>query len=299
MTAPHPLLHTAIASTSTDLIAPARVAALGAVLDRSTPPGQGDSLPELWHWIFFWDAMRQADVGSDGYRHVDSEAPGRPAPQHMWAGSRLRFHAPLAIGEQATLSARIANIETKPGRRGKLTFVTTHYTLTQSDRLMLQEERDIVHIEPADVRTQAHTQAHTQTNAQMHAQQAATPPLAAAKHSMWERTVYPTETLLFRYSALTFNGHRIHYDYPYATGVEGYPHLLVHGPLLATLLMDLLHRNRPGAVVREFTFKAMRPTFLGHPFRLCGEPTPGEHGVALWAEDHEGYLTMTAHAVLA
>lgn len=294
MTAPHPLLHTAIASTSTDLIAPARVAALGAVLDRSTPPGQGDSLPELWHWIFFWDAMRQADVGSDGYRHVDSEAPGRPAPQHMWAGSRLRFHAPLAIGEQATLSARIANIETKPGRRGKLTFVTTHYTLTQSDRLMLQEERDIVHIEPADVRTQAHTQAHTQTNAQMHAQQAATPPLAAAKHSMWERTVYPTETLLFRYSALTFNGHRIHYDRPYAMQEEGYPGLVVHGPLIATLLMEQLRRAHPEKNIRSFEFKAVSPLFDTAPFTVNGKL---EGGTAhLWARGPQGQLAMQASA---
>ncbi len=284
MTAPHPLFHASHALTSTDLIAPARVAALSAVLDYPTPTGKGEALPELWHWIFFWDTMQQANIGSDGYRHIDSEAAGKLTLQHMWAGSRLRFHAPLAIGEHATLTAHVTDIETKPGRRGKLTFVTTHHALMQNGQLVLEEERDIVHIEPADAQTRA---------------QPAPPALAAAKYSAWERVVYPTETLLFRYSALTFNGHRIHYDYPYATGVEGYPHLLVHGPLLATLLMDLLHRNRPSTVVREFTFKAIRPTFLGHPFTLCGEPAPGERAVALWTKDHEGCLTMTAHAVLA
>jgi len=279
----HPAHVTHSSNPTIDLIAPARAEALSALLDRPSAPVIGEPLPELWHWIYFWQPLRQVELGGDGYRHVDGELTGMSPLQHMWAGSRLRFHAPLPIGVAASLHARVSGIEDKQGRRGRLTFVTTHHTLTHNGRLILEEARDVVHIES------------------QHAQSDYVPGqrVAAPEQHTWQRVVRPTEALLFRYSALTFNSHRIHYDYPYTTGVEGYPHLVVHGPLLATLLVDLLHRSWPGVTLREFNFKAVRPTFLGHPFTVCGHPNADGSQVMLWAKDHQGALTMSATAVLA
>jgi 3-methylfumaryl-CoA hydratase len=122
------------------------------------------------------------------------------------------------------------------------------------------------------------------------------PPQAAPQDAAWSREIVPDDVLLFRYSALTFNGHRIHYDRKYVTEVEGYPGLVVHGPLIATLLLDLLRRQMPGATVRSFSFKAVRPTFDLHPFRVCGRPAADGRSVQLWAQDHEGWLTMQGEA---
>jgi 3-methylfumaryl-CoA hydratase len=122
--------------------------------------------------------------------------------------------------------------------------------------------------------------------------------VAAPAVFMWERKIVPDDVLLFRYSALTFNGHRIHYDRQYVTQVEGYPGLIVHGPLIATLLMDLLHRHMPDAQVAKFEFKAVRPTFDIHRFSVHGQPSADGRTVRLWGRDHEGWLTMDAVATL-
>jgi 3-methylfumaryl-CoA hydratase len=124
------------------------------------------------------------------------------------------------------------------------------------------------------------------------------PPQPAPEAGAWRREIVPDDVLLFRYSALTFNGHRIHYDRRYVTEVEGYPGLIVHGPMIATLLLDLLQRERPSADVAAFRFRAVRPTFDLHPFRLHGSPQPDGKTVRLWACDHEGWLTMDATATL-
>ncbi len=123
-------------------------------------------------------------------------------------------------------------------------------------------------------------------------------PQAAPADAAWQRQIVPDDVLLFRYSALTFNGHRIHYDRRYVTEVEGYPGLIVHGPLIATLLLDLLRRESPQAEVASFRFRAVRPTFDLHPFRVSGQPQSDGKTVYLWASDHEGWLTMDATAVL-
>ena len=125
------------------------------------------------------------------------------------------------------------------------------------------------------------------------------PPVAAEQGAAWQREIVPDDVLLFRYSALTFNGHRIHYDRRYVTEVEGYPGLIVHGPLIATLLVDLVRRHVPDAFVKSFHFKAVRPTFDLHPFWLNGQPSADGKTVQLWAQDHEGWLTMQGMAELA
>ena len=264
-----------------DFVAQTSVAALGATLDYDATPRAGDSLPHLWHWIFFRPTVQQSQIATDGHPVKGSFLPDLGLPRRMWAGGRLRFHAPLAVGSSITRDSTIVNVSEKEGRSGKLAFVTVRHEVRAGGALAIHEEQDIVYREPA-------TPGATTP-----------PPAAAPSDELWHRQVMPTEVLLFRYSALAFIGHRIHYDKPYATEVEGYPNLVVHGPLIATLLMDLLRRNQPRATVLEFSFKAVRPSFLGNALNLCARPSPDGKTVELWSKDHEGWLTMSAHTTLA
>jgi 3-methylfumaryl-CoA hydratase len=266
---------------ATDVIVQTSAAALGATLDYETVPRVGDPLPHLWHWIFFRPVVRQSQIASDGHPFKGGFLPDLGLPRRMWAGGRLRFHFPLTVGSSITRDSTIAHVSEKEGRSGKLAFVTLKHQIGTGGSLAIDEEQDIVYRGPA--------------------MPGATPPspTAAPSDELWDRVVMPTEVLLFRYSALAFIGHRIHYDKPYATQVEGYPDLVVHGPLIATLLMDLLGRNQPQAAVRDFSFKAVRPSFLGNALHLCGRPSPDGKTVELWSKDHEGWLTMSARATLA
>jgi 3-methylfumaryl-CoA hydratase len=198
----------------------------------------------------------------------------------MWAGGRLRFQQPLHAGEAIERVSRIAHISSKQGQSGKLVFVTVQHEIRNAQGLAIEEEHDIVYREAPVPGAPT------------------PPPQAAPGGGAFSRHIAPDPVLLFRYSALTFNGHRIHYDRAYVTEVEGYPGLVVHGPLIATLLLDLLRRERPQARVTRFAFKAVRPIFDLHAFSVHGQPE-GEHGVQLWARDHEGFLAMTATAEMA
>lgn len=272
---------TSRAQITTDLIVPAHAAGLGAALDRDVDTANGSPLPHLWHWLYFWSHTRQADLGPDGHAKKGEFLPDLGLPRRMWAGGRLRFHAPLQIGANATRRSTIAAVEHKEGRSGRLGFVTVRHEISSNDALLIEEEHDIVYRE------------HAVPGAPV------PPPQAAPDGGRWQKQIHPTEVLLFRYSALTFNGHRIHYDKLYCREVEGYPDVVVHGPLIATLLMELIPANLPDARVLEFSFKAVRPTFLGHSFTVCGEPGADGKTIVLWAKDHEGWLTMSARAVLA
>jgi 3-methylfumaryl-CoA hydratase len=252
----------------TDVVRP--VSALAATLDREDP---GLVLPPLWHWTLFPQLTPQSGIGPDGHALRGGFLPPVPLPRRMWAGGRLDFLQPLRIGDQVRRLSRVAGIRSKLGRRGELVFVTVRHQIFSSSGLALTEEHDIVY-------------------RGMESSPAA--PLPAPDGALYEREIVPDPVLLFRYSALTFNGHRIHYDRSYATGVEGYPGLVVHGPLIATLLLDLLHRHRPEVQVRRFQFKAVRPLFDTQPFFVCGRPDG--NGFALWARDTEGYLAMEASA---
>jgi 3-methylfumaryl-CoA hydratase len=222
-----------------------------------------------------------SEVGADGHPKRGGFLPPVPLPRRMWAGGRLTFHAPLKVGEHATRTSTIANIEDKTGRSGRLVFVTVQHTIEADGELKLEEEHDIVYRDAP--------------------QEGARPqqPQLAPEGETWRRTIDADAVMLFRYSALTFNGHRIHYDYPYVTQVEGYPGLIVHGPLIATLLVDLVRREQPNATLQSFAFRALRPTFAGQPFTVCGQPSADGKTIDLWAKDHEGYLTMRATAALA
>ncbi|MDR3099361.1 MAG: MaoC family dehydratase N-terminal domain-containing protein [Paraburkholderia sp.] len=281
MPLPEPLLRPV--QTVTDLISPAPAAALAATLDSERTPGPGDALPPIWHWLYFWSAAPQAELGADGHPQKGGFLPDLGLPRRMAAGGRITFHAPLAIGSHAGRVSRVLSVEHKEGRSGRLAFVTVEHEIQSGGVTVIREEQDIVYREPA----------------QPGQPQAKPTPAPAAADAHWQREIAPSEALLFRYSALTFNGHRIHYDRDYARDVEGYPDLVVHGPLIATLLLDTVARFAPEAVVREYSFKAVRPTFLGHAFTVCGRRTADGQTIELWAKDHDGWLTMSARAVLA
>jgi 3-methylfumaryl-CoA hydratase len=261
-----------------DTVTPTPVAALAATLDRDDPePFAGMPLPPLWHWLYFLPLARQREIAADGHPRRGGFLPPVELPRRMWAGGRLEFLRPLRVGDAMTRTSRIASIATKQARSGPLVFVTVEHTVVTDAGTALREEHDIVYRElPAP---------------------GAPPPVPAAAPTdeAFARTIVPDDVLLFRYSALTFNGHRIHYDRRYVTEVEGYPGLIVHGPLIATLLVDLLRRERPEATLTRFDFKALSPLFDLHPFTVCGR-ADGDHRYALWARDVEGALAMQATA---
>ena len=256
------------------------VAALSATLDRDDPaPLPGTDLPPLWHWLYFTPLARQREIGPDGHPQRGDFLPPVPLPRRMWAGGRIEFHHPLRVGDEITRSSRITGVDVKHGRSGALVFVTVRHELHNAQGLAISEEQDIVYRDAPAA--------------------GAVPPApqAAPADETFRRLITTDPVLLFRYSALTFNGHRIHYDRPYVTEVEGYPGLIVHGPLIATLLLDLLRRERPDGRVKRFSYKALRPVFDIHPFSVCGR-FDNAGAAQLWTRDHEGWLTMQATAEL-
>jgi 3-methylfumaryl-CoA hydratase len=269
--------------TVTDTVTPTPYAALAATLDwPAERPPAGTPLPALWHWLYFLPLHPQSEIGADGHAKRGGFLPPVPLPRRMWAGSDFEFHAPILVGDALSRTSTIADVREKSGRTGNLIFVKVRHEIRRQGEaaVALTEHHDIVY------------------RAAPSAGDIAPPPQVAPAEWAWERRIVPDDVLLFRYSALTFNGHRIHYDRKYVTEVEGYPGLIVHGPLIATLLMDLLRRQQPQARVRRFQFRAVRPTYDIHPFSVHGQPSDDGKSVHLWGRDHEGYLTMDATADL-
>jgi len=260
-----------------DTATAAPVAMLSALLDRDDPPpAVGEAIPPLAHWLHFLPVHRQSEVGADGHAVRGEFLPPVPLPRRMWAGSRLAFLRPIAIGEEIRRVSRIAAVRVKRGRSGPLVFVTVRHEVSNAGGLAVTDEHDIVYRGESGP--------------------AVPPPVPAPSGEAWSREIRPDPVLLFRYSAVTFNGHRIHYDHPYATLVEGYPGLVVHGPLVATLLVDLLRRNRPDADLASFSFRALRPLFDSAPFTVCGLPDEAARSAKLWTRDAGGAVTMEAAA---
>ncbi|MBD1550791.1 FAS1-like dehydratase domain-containing protein [Pseudomonas typographi] len=229
-------------------------------------PADGEPLPLLWHWCFFQDPVPEAQLGSDGHPARGGFLPPADNRNRMWAGGRVEFIAPLKVGAAAQRRSTVLRIDEKQGRTGALLFVTVRHDYSQHGELCMREEQDIVYREPNPPKLSS-----------------GEPPAAGG----WGETIEPTPTLLFRYSAVTFNGHRIHYDYPYVTGTEGYPGLVVHGPLIATLNLHAFCRAHPARRVRRFGFRGVRPLTLPTPFRVGGQVA--EPGTAqLWAGNDQG-----------
>lgn len=257
--------------------------ATGAHQDNAGRPAAGTALPYLWHWLYFLPIYPQSEIGADGHAKRGGFLPPVPLPRRMWAGSDFEFHEPLLVGDALSRTSTIVGIKEKSGRTGNLIFVKVRHEIRRNgaQTAALTEHHNIVYRDapkPGDITP---------------------PPQATPVECAWQRNIVPDDVLLFRYSALTFNGHRIHYDRKYVTEVEGYPGLIVHGPLIATLLMDLLRRQKPDAQVARFEFKAVRPTFDIHPFSVHGQPSDDGKTVRLWGRDHEGWLTMDATATFA
>ena len=254
-------------------------ASMAATLDLERVPRAGDALPPGWQWLFFNPVERRSALGTDGHPRPGGFLPPIVSARRMWAGSRVRYLADLPIEAQATRRSRILKIENKTGKRGSLWFVTVQHVISCDGTPRISEEQDIVYRETAA------TAAESSPAAQRHED---------VPH--WSRTVEPDTTLLFRYSALTFNGHRIHYDLPYAREQEGYPDLVVHGPLTATMLQQLALEQGAGRVLARFDFRGVTPLFVGRAFQLEGRQA--EDGtLALWARGPEGELAMSATAM--
>lgn len=263
-----------------ELIHPGPANALAATLDSPLVLHEGDSLPPLWHWIYFWTPAPASAIGADGHPLRGGFLPPVALPRRMWAGGRLQFHAPLPVGARAERISRVADVKVRQGASGTLVFVTVEHTIQSEGRPCLTEEHDIVYRD-------------------LPRPDAAPPaPKPAPAESQWTRLVDPDPVLLFRYSALTFNGHRIHYDRSYVTGTEGYPGLVVHGPLVATMLMQLAREALPERSVRSFAFRAISPLFDVEPFRLHGRLSDDGASVLLWATNARGELAMQAEAAL-
>ncbi|MGE5095590.1 MAG: MaoC family dehydratase N-terminal domain-containing protein [Betaproteobacteria bacterium] len=260
-----------------DVITAAPLASLAALLDRDEPrPKPGDAAPPLAHWLYFLPTYRQSEAAPDGHlAHGGFLPPLQALPRRMWAGSRIEFLRPLRVGAEVERISRIQSIEMKQGRSGALAFITVRHEISDREGLVIADEHDIVFREPGKL---------------------VAPPTPAPADEQWRREIRPDPLLLFRYSAVTFNGHRIHYDHPYVTQVEGYPGLVVHGPLIATLLIDLLRRERPQASVRTYRFRALRPLYDTASFFTCGKPGADGGSARLWTRDADGAMTMDATA---
>lgn len=253
-----------------DRLDPARANVLLAALGRSAALIEGDVLPALYHWLHFWEARTPVETGADGHPRRGGFLPPVPLPRRMWAGGRLIFHAPLHLGEYVRRESTIQSITAKSGRSGDLLFVTVVHALHGESGLAIEEEQDLVYrgeggggAPPPD------------------------PDMAPPAEA-----VAADPVLLFRYSALTMNSHRIHYDRPYATDVEHYPELVAQGPLQATLLAGLAERTlkRP---LRTFRFRGLAPAFCDGDLDLHAAPAGTE--LDLWVSQG-GVRTMSAQA---
>jgi 3-methylfumaryl-CoA hydratase len=261
-----------------DVAAPGPVDRLAALLDRRDPPAEpGAPLPPLFHWLYFLAADPPGALGPDGHPRRGGFLPADEAlPRRMWAGGRIAFHHDVAIGAAIRRRSEVVAMKERQGRSGRLLLVTVRHVIgpAESEAAAIIEEHDIVY--------------RTAT-----APAAAAP--AAPETAAWRRSLMPDAVMLFRYSALTYNGHRIHYDRDWARA-EGYPGLVVHGPLVATLLLDLLRRADPDRAIRRFTFRARSPAFDGDRLDLLADPGAGGGPARMWARGPDGRLVMEAEA---
>ena len=255
---------------------PARI--LAATLDNPIDFNSGDQLPCPWHWLYFLPATPRSDTGEDGHPKKGGFLPPVPLPRRMWAAGSIQIEQPLILGKDAKKTTSIKSVEAKEGKSGNLVFVNLQHSYHQSEELCLTETQNLVYRDAPQARTSL------------------PPGKQRAETPDFSKEICPDPVLLFRYSALTLNSHRIHYDRDYAVDVEFYPALLVHGPLLATLLLDLAYENIPNARLTTFDFRAIRPSFVANPLTVCGKRVQNE--LQLWSTDHEGNICMTATAKL-
>ncbi|MBU6530367.1 hypothetical protein [Streptomyces mayonensis] len=238
------------------------VAALSAVLDLPGSAAEaGDPIPPMWHWLYFLNWPAHGELGVDGHPVHGRFLPPLPDRQRMWAGGRCQITEPLRLGEPAERVSSLRSVASKHGRTGALLFVTERREFRQGGRTCLVEEQDIVY-------------RSGRGPAQRHGELGDSD--LPRTDSPWQLPLRPDPTLLFRFSALTANAHRIHYDAPYCWDDEGYPGLVVHGPLLVLLMLELPRRHAPGKHVRSLSYRIRRPVFAGECLSACGTPAGGD-----------------------
>ena len=260
-----------------DVLTPFFAQGMAALLDR--PPaqlGEGSPLPHGWHWLYFRPLPMRSEVGDDGHERRGSFLPPVQLPRRMWAGGKLAFPGVLRLGEAVTRRSTIASVAEKEGRSGRLVFVTVRHVVEGAGGVAVDEEQHLVYRGWGGSGRAPGAEA------------------APAPEAEWTETFLPDPATLFRFSALTYNGHRIHYDHLYATGEEGYPGVVVHGPLTALLLLDAAGR-RGGREPTSFAYRALSPLFVNEEIRLMGRGS-AEDGMDAWAAAPDGALAMRSRA---
>lgn len=237
-----------------------------AIIFGEDCPHEGQPLPHLWHWAFFQEPLIETCLGKDGHPVRGIFLPPAEGRNRMWAGGRVCFLQPLIVGKSAKCISTIKAVKEKQGKTGSLLFVTVEHQYFQEGELCLSEEQDIVYREPSPPKLESDSTLPALT---------------------WNETVHPTPVMLFRYSAVTFNGHRIHYDHPYATEQEGYPGLVVHGPMIATLILHSFIKQYPQCMPKNFTYRGLRPLIADTSFHIGGHHQSDQHCTA-WAFNNNG-----------
>lgn len=258
-----------------DTIGPVPVTGMAATMDIAT--SQGAPLPPLWHWLYFLPGVPSSELANDGHQKLGNFLPPVALERRMWAGGQLSFHSPIKIGDEVKRISTIKDITLKQGSTGPLVFVTVAHDIYKGETLAISEQKNIVYRDAP--------KNNNSSVAKM-----------APDDAMWSKKVSLNSVLLFRYSALTFNGHRIHYDRDFAVNQEGYDGLVVHGPLTATLLLNLLHEQLPDAQIDNFQFRGVRPLFDHDIIHLKGR-IDGQK-IKLWASNNDCELAMTAEATI-
>lgn len=251
--------------------------ALNATLDRDDQPlRDGDEIPPGWHQFYLHRVAKLSDTAADGHTKRGDFLPPIRLPRRMLAGTRATYRRPLHVGEKISWVSTIGAVTPKQGRTGKLVFLRIDHEIAGEDGAATSEVQDVVYREAAKPGAPAPT------------------PRPAPAKAVWRRDIHPDPVMLFRFSALTLNSHRIHYDWRFVTETEGYPGLLVHGSLTAVLLLDLFQRERPAATITGADIRALSPLYENNDFAVEGAPGADGGSATLWALDHEGALAMTA-----
>lgn len=265
--------------TKEDDISLFQAQALAAALDNEVVPQKGDALPPFWEWMYFLATPRASATGADGHPDKGGFLPPVPLPRRMWAAGEAELHKALIIGKPATRLSTIESVDLKQGSTGTLVFVNVRHDISQEGDLCISQVQNIVYREQPTDRAEL------------------PPGKEASKDTDFSNLITPDPVLLYRYSALTYNGHRIHYDRDYAVEEELYPALVVHGPLLVTLLLELKRHELADKTLKSFKFRAVRPTFDTSAFKVAGKQD-GDN-LSLWSADKDGFTCMTIKAQLS
>jgi itaconyl-CoA hydratase/mesaconyl-C4 CoA hydratase len=248
-----------------DIISRNLAVRIATTLSRPVP-ASGGTLPPLWHWAYFQEPVNEEELGADGHPTRGTFLPPADNRNRMWAGGDVEFFEPLQVDAPATRTSTITDVREKTGRTGSLLFVTLVHETRQGDTLNVREVQNVVYRAPSPPKLKGEE---------------------AAPPADWQQTVRPSETMLFRYSAVTFNAHRIHYDHPYVTQAEGYPGLVVHGPMIATLMCQAFVDANPTARLARMTYRGLRPLIAPAPFQVGGRIT-ADGQAELWAANEDG-----------